>query len=74
MEKQIRLRRKNIEKPVELDEISDNISPIACTECGRKYEMVAGSSNARCANCNERYKLTLGGQDDWHISKWTKDG
>lgn len=75
MNKKLRLRRK-IEKPDDKDEWVDesNMSPVACTECGRKYELLPGSSNARCADCNGRYKLTLGGRNDWHAPKWGKDG
>jgi tRNA(Ile)-lysidine synthase TilS/MesJ len=60
---QVRLRRK-IEHEEEIEMDDNNESPIACVDCGKRYPMVAGSSNCRCVFCNGKYKASLHGHSD----------
>lgn len=67
MEKEIRLRRRiEHEDETELDD--SNESPVACTDCGKRYPLVVGSSNIRCKGCNTIYKRSLGKPGDWHTA------
>lgn len=59
MEKKLRLRRTIYhEEEIEMDD--NNESPMACVDCGKRYPIIGGSSNARCKGCNTVYKRKIG--------------
>ena len=63
MNKKLRLRRRidhqaKASEEIEMD--GNNESPMACVDCGKRYPLIGGSSNARCKGCNTTYKRKIG--------------